>query len=850
MLGNKNEKAALAVKGGLEKAEISRFVDAAPVLEFDTQTLGIRVRRFTTVSDTGDEQVLQSAVESLQKLLEICCYNRKAVKNDSTIPDLIRWTTRTHAKAVGGPSFSDRILNGLERSIQCCIENNVPIKSPEGQPSLTTGAGSQTVPRPAAAQLCSISSTHRVQLSVQVSKSLLTALRSRLNDDGEDSTEIIVDRSSPSSRGHPRLQAPQRSITFEHVDRARLSRRTGTWPAWLRQHVKGLAASGGAIIGGIPEIFRADPNLSRQQMLAYCDKWIDQTLTDDVVSDNADYTVALLAYEEAHSRGRRSSQDPNEDDVLENSLTASRQVVGILVFNLGPTKSELKTGVIELLAVKEGPSVHVIHDLPLRLIAQAFEYLLHSRHLPAGKDECLQRIATLNVSLSAARPAMQKMFRAAGFQEASEGFRYETDWHFWPKHEKRQDMNTQSIPNNRPYLDEDETLKYLQESLKNIATHAVFGPKCESLLQKQLGGNCRKAVLVNSGTSGLQLCCLALGLGLSNRATDEVIVPSYTFVSTANAFVIHNCVPVFVDIRHDTQNIDETQISAVITENTRAVCVVHYAGVACDMDEVRRVIKDNSRGETIRIIEDNAHGVFSKYKGESLGTIGDLGVLSFHYTKNLVCGEGGAVLINRPELISPVMVALEKGTNRFDFLMGKVDHYAWVDRGASFVLSDILAAVLYAQLKRKACIMEKRMEIWELYYAELHTLLELNRGEEPDSTDLQLPHIPSNCTHNAHIFYVRIADKDKREKLLQLAKERGPIGIYSHYPALHNASGGVRYGKTFANLDGGTSSQHSISCLPETDRCAAELLRLPMWIGMSQDMVRNVVEIIKEAVFT
>jgi GNAT superfamily N-acetyltransferase len=265
------------------------------------------------------------------------------------------------------------------------------------------------------------------------------------------------------------------------------------------------------------------------------------------------------------------------------------------------------------------------------------------------------------------------------------------DFHFWLGTTPFNDpvMNS-NIPYNVPYITGGElaNLHEVFES-KKVATHGKFGKQCQERLQDELGA--LKVLLVTSGTSALELCSLAINTVYG----DEIIMPSYTFVSTATAFVNHGGVPVFVDIRRDTQNIDETKIEEAITEKTKAIVVVHYAGVPCEMETIMSIASRYN----LFVIEDNAHGIFSTYKGKPLGSIGHLGAHSFHYTKNLSCGEGGAVFVNTPELIAPSMIAWEKGTNRFDFLSGKVDKYAWVDRGSSFILSEINASVLAAQVR-------------------------------------------------------------------------------------------------------------------------------------------------------
>jgi len=326
----------------------------------------------------------------------------------------------------------------------------------------------------------------------------------------------------------------------------------------------------------------------------------------------------------------------------------------------------------------------------------------------------------------------------------------------------------------------------------------------------------KHALLVSSGTSALEMCAMCIGA----KPGTEVILPSYTFVSTANAFVTFGATPVLVDIRADTQNIDERKIEEAITPRTRAICVVHYAGVPCEMDVIMAI----ARRHDLLVVEDNAHGVYSSYKGQMLGSIGDCAALSFHYTKNLACGEGGALLVNNPRLVQTAYIAWEKGTNRMDFLLGKVDKYTWIDKGGSYVMSEISAAVLHAQLEERVMINASRMQVWETYHAALEGLEAKGK--------LVRPVIPEGCTHNAHIFYIRVRDPEDCAKLDRLAKERN-IGIFSHYLALHNSPGAAKYGR-------------SMDC-PESSRCTTQLRRLPIWVGLGTEQVAFVVTTVRDA---
>jgi len=363
-----------------------------------------------------------------------------------------------------------------------------------------------------------------------------------------------------------------------------------------------------------------------------------------------------------------------------------------------------------------------------------------------------------------------------------------------------------------------DNLQSLFES-RDIRTHAKYGTLCQDFLERAIGTE--KILLVGSGTQALELCSLMLQTSGEAMAECEVIMPSYTFVSTANAFVIHGAKPVFVDIRADTQNIDETKIEAAVRPGvTRAIVVVHYAGIPCEMDEIMRI----ARRHGLLVIEDNAHGIFSTYKGKMLGTIGDLGAFSFHYTKNFICGEGGAVSVNRASLMDAAMVAYEKGTNRFDFLKGRISKYAWVDKGGSFPMSEIAASVLYAQLCMREEIQGGRLHIWQRYHARLEVFERLGK--------LRRPVVPEGCAGNAHIYYVRVPALSDFTRVAEIAKEM-KVGIFTHYEPLHSSTGGRKF------------ARHT-GC-DQADKCARELYRLPMWVGLTEEDIERVVAVFSES---
>ena len=356
---------------------------------------------------------------------------------------------------------------------------------------------------------------------------------------------------------------------------------------------------------------------------------------------------------------------------------------------------------------------------------------------------------------------------------------------------------------------------YIKEA---IASHKICGDgsftkKCNAWIEEQT--KTRKALLTTSCTSATEMAALLADI----RPGDEVIMPSYTFVSTANAFVLRGARIVFVDIRPDTMNIDETKIEAAITERTKAIVPVHYAGVGCAMDE----IMDIAKAHDLLVIEDAAQGVMASYKGKALGTIGDYGVFSFHETKNYSMGEGGAILIRDEANVEPAEIVREKGTNRSRFLRGQVDKYSWVSKGSSYLPSDMNAAYLYAQLEVAEKINEDRLQSWTAYYEALAPLAE--RGV------IQLPVIPKECRHNAHMFYIKVKDIEERSALIASLRERGAAAVF-HYVPLHSSEAGKKYG-VFSGRDVYTTK--------ESER----LLRLPMYYKLAEKDIEIVVDAIK-----
>lgn len=365
-----------------------------------------------------------------------------------------------------------------------------------------------------------------------------------------------------------------------------------------------------------------------------------------------------------------------------------------------------------------------------------------------------------------------------------------------------------------PYVGNE--MEYIQQAVdvRKICGDGQFTKKCNAWIEEKTGTS--KALLTTSCTHATEMAAILCDI----KPGDEVIMPSYTFVSTADAFVLRGAKAVFVDIRPDTMNIDESLIEAAITEKTKAIVPVHYAGVACEMDTIMALAKKYN----LKVVEDAAQGVMSTYKGKALGSIGDFGCYSFHETKNYSMGEGGALLIRDEHDIERAEIIREKGTNRSKFFRGQIDKYTWVEAGSSYLPSELNAAYLYAQLEKADIINDARMACWNTYYQELLPL--------KDAGKIDLPYVPEDCVHNAHMFYVKAKDLQERSALIAFLKENG-IGCVFHYIPLHTAPAGKKYGR-FAGEDKYTTK--------ESERLA----RLPMYYGLSIDDVKMVCDKIKE----
>jgi len=372
-----------------------------------------------------------------------------------------------------------------------------------------------------------------------------------------------------------------------------------------------------------------------------------------------------------------------------------------------------------------------------------------------------------------------------------------------------------SIPFNRPSFEGNEQI-YIARAIANghISGDGQFTKLCHTLLERIL--NVPKALLTTSCTHALEMSALLLGM----QPGDEVIVPSFTFVSTVNAFVLHGFRPVFIDVRPDTLNMDELQLERLITPRTRAIVCVHYAGVGCEMDTIMEIADRHG----IPVIEDNSHGLFARYKGKYLGTFGCLATQSFHETKNFTCGEGGALLINAPQYIERAEIIREKGTNRSRFFRGQVDKYTWVDVGSSYLPSDILAAFLYAQLEARDQIESKRRRIWEYYYANLDGWAKEH--------GVRLPIIPDHCNQAYHMFYLLLPSLEERQALIANLKARGIMAVF-HYLPLHFSPMGQRFGGRPGD------------CLI-TEHVSDRLLRLPFYNNLTEDEQERVVAAVKE----
>jgi len=371
------------------------------------------------------------------------------------------------------------------------------------------------------------------------------------------------------------------------------------------------------------------------------------------------------------------------------------------------------------------------------------------------------------------------------------------------------------IPFNRPFVAGNEQ-KYVAEAISRgqISGNGYFTKQCEKLLADALDSP--RVMLTTSCTDALEMAALLLELG----PEDEVVVPSFGFVSTVNAFVLGGVRPSVVDVRPDTLNLDEEKLEAAITPNTRAIVPIHYAGVACQMDRIAAIARERE----LHLIEDNAHALFGRFQGRPLGSLGDLAAHSFHETKNFTCGEGGALAIQNEALIARAEILRDKGTDRARFFRGEVDRYSWVDLGSSFLPSDLLAAFLYAQLEERDRIQGRRKEIWESYAKELSGWARTH--------DVQLPHVPEDCEQSYHLFYMLLPTPDARDRLIAFLKQDGILTVF-HYQPLHRSKMGRRYG-------------YAAGDFPVTEDSSQRLIRLPFFNDLTKSDQTRILERILE----
>jgi len=373
------------------------------------------------------------------------------------------------------------------------------------------------------------------------------------------------------------------------------------------------------------------------------------------------------------------------------------------------------------------------------------------------------------------------------------------------------------IPFNRPYLTGRE-FEYMREAANSgqLAGDGPFTRRCHTWLERTVG--CRRALLTHSCTGALEMAALLAEVGPG----DEIVMPSYTFVSTANAFALRGATPVFVDIRPDTLNIDESLVEAALGPRTRVIVPVHYAGVACEMDAITAIAA--TRG--LLVIEDAAQALGSRYRGHAVGALGHLAVTSFHETKNIISGEGGALLVNDERFAARAEIVREKGTDRTRYMRGEIDKYSWVDLGSSFLPGELMAAFLAAQVEVAAAITSQRLDVWTAYYERF--------GDLAARELIRRPVVPGHCDHNAHMFYVLVPDPAARKRVLEALNAEGIHAVF-HYVPLHSSRAGRRFGRTVGDM------RHTRSV-------SQRLIRLPLWVGMRPSDVDRIVEAVGRAI--
>lgn len=551
----------------------------------------------------------------------------------------------------------------------------------------------------------------------------------------------------------------------------------------VSEEVRMLAVSAGEF-----SRFRIDPNIPR---------FVNEAMFGEWIKNSVNRTIA--------------------DDIFVAQDVTSREIIGLITVKM----KDSTTGNIGLLAVS---SQHRRKGIASLLLRRAVLWCLEQA---AWSERTVLTVVTQGANRTACSCYEQFGFEVVATQKV---------FHVWlPQHleEPKLVSDQGPIPFCKQFMTGNEKTYVNQVLSTGLDSAARFTTMCSTRLKEIFGEESQRVVMVTSGTAALEMAALLADL----QPGDEVIMPSYTFSSTANAFVLRGCVPVFVDVRMDTVNMDEARVEAAVGPRTRAICAVHYAGLPCEMDTICEIAQRHN----LIVIEDAAQGFLSTYKGRQLGTIGHFGCFSFHYTKNVMCGEGGAISVNRlasPEMVRRSLVLWEKGTNRYDFVTGKVDKYEWVDYGSSYVPNELSSAVLWAQLEQCHEITARRVENFRAYSAAFADLVSAGR--------LAIPAVPEGCSTNGHIFFVILPSRELRDRMAAGLKRHG-VTAFSHYVPLHSSPAGRRFGRVSAPqsqhlTEGGREIEAGEDLqLTSTDAVFDGLLRLPVWADLRPADVQHVV---------